>query len=179
MALKPDFKFSDIPQVQTEGARRAVLMFGEDWRITCMPGADPDGESAIVHDNTMLSFDCIKFRAWTDGKRHNLSDGSPAVVKFFASGARSHVGHYRDGRLQDSEDGSPAQVDYNENGTISGGFSSGLNKNLSADETVAALKAAHVRRVEAAIAKVDQSVIPAGMRSPEDYIAEQVAKTAK
>ena len=82
-------------------------MFGEDWRNIC---------TALFTDSfdTMLSFDGTEYTACTDGKRHDLSDGSPAAVKFYASGAIKRTGHYLDGRLQDSEDGSPAQVDYNE-----------------------------------------------------------------
>ena len=135
MPLPADFKFSDIPAAQAEGERRAVLIFGADWRDACncevfRYAADGIDEFSLVLSSKKLSwhdvnqgggvwFTAAEGVSWTDKLVPNdLADGSPAKLRYNCDGHISTAEYYRDGMQHDSEDGLPAVVHFYPNGQV-------------------------------------------------------------
>ena len=197
MALSKNFQFSFVPAVQAEAERRAVVMFGENWRADCTLGCDIYQAQGISQGGKTLAADALLLRAYENENVQDLSDGSPAEVDFYpagvlrstthlrankqndpADGSPAHLAyhqngrlayaaHYQNGHLVDAADGSPAQINYSTSGEITNASSAETGP-LSAAETIALLKSLQVRRVENLLAKADQSVIPAGRPLPEN-----------
>ena len=198
MALPKNFQFPGPADFQAEASRRAAVLFGEDWRAVCVFCADRLKERALSSNDSILSFANLRLRVWqkdrlfdlSDGspsevayypnggiahvlhfldyRRNDPSDGRPASVEYYANGALRSVRHFSDDTKTDTTDGTPAFVNYSESGEISSGFSS-ICGSLTAEETIAMLKAAQVNRVAALLEKADQAVIPSGMPQPKDF----------
>ena len=180
MALPKDFEFSDISSVHEEGARRAGLMFGENWRSVCTSTVSdvPGGRGTVDADGKSIEFSWRSVSSLTKNGYQDLPDGSPAVFGVYRSGAVSRTARYVSGIASDALDGSPAIVQYSESGEISGGFSV-ANGQLSASQTIKTLKAAQVNRVAALLAKSEQSVVPVGMPLPENYVPPAASTKSK
>ena len=177
MALPEDFRFSDVPPMQAEAERRAIVLFGENWRECCALANDDNGAAAICAKDNILSCDRERIRAFHIGNLHDLPDGSPAIVMYerdgvlkriacyqsgklhnpkiggpaqiyyCPEGSISRIVHCRHGRHEDLFDGTPTKIEYSEAGDIAGGTSS-LHGVLSAAQTKERLDAARINRVK-------------------------------
>ena len=196
MPLSPDFHFCDIPAIQAEVERRALVMFGENWESLCKSISD----KIIVADaNKSLTFsETFKTICCGEGDcRQDLTDGSPSVIEFHPDGAVKRLTHHRDGKAHDPigflpaiieyhqdgtiastlhclsgqlvnpDDGSPSGVQYSEAGEISSGYLVGNGK-ISAEQVLSLNNAAQVNRVAALLAKADQAVVPSGLPLDSD-----------
>ena len=195
MPLLENFKFGGPAVLRIEAERRAIFMFGEDWRAACSFDADKRYNSAISAKDLALSFNGDSILAWRKQMLHDLDDGSPAFISYRSRGRVSFIEHYANDMRQDPADGSPAvvhyhsdgivsriahfdrnvfftppdvrpaQIDFDRNGKISRGYSA-ENGELTAKQVVEMLKESQVNRVANLLAKVDQSVVPSGMPLP-------------
>ena len=121
MPVDADFKFSDStnsPAVRAEAERRAVVMFGPDWRTVCEEGNDRQFFPAIGHNHVKLSLGATWLKAWTRDEADDLPDGSPACIKFHAGGQLMHITYCRAGKETAPAPGRPAHVDYFPSGAV-------------------------------------------------------------
>ena len=135
MALPADFIFSKIPAVQAEGERRAVIMFGADWKQVCdlddawglIDTDEVDGEYIIVthHPKQLIKtvdYDAkgrpVQLESTERDCPCDLEDGSPAIVSYHLDGQLAFAAHYFYDTPEDTEDGVPAIVRYHPNGQI-------------------------------------------------------------
>ena len=118
MALPRTFKFSAIAAVQSEGDRRASLMFGKVWRTRCFLSQDSARLPAIACDDNMLSYNATKLAAWRDGTLNDLLDGSCAEIEYYHNGETRKTSHYIAGTHQNPTNGISAVVCYFPNGSI-------------------------------------------------------------
>ena len=80
MPLPKKIKFDVPPSLLEEAQRRAVVMFGEDWRTVCSACHDNSRDQAICVGDLKLSFSQNGMWAWENDELHDLPDGSPASV---------------------------------------------------------------------------------------------------
>ena len=117
--IPSDFLFSKIPAVQTEGERRAVLMFGKKWQRDCHL-SHAGKHTAIALGSKMLAYGDGKSASFLEasetGKSYDLADGSAALLTFYPSGIVKVETRYRNGRRNDAVDGTPARVEYSKDG---------------------------------------------------------------
>ena len=128
MPLPDDFKFSDIPAIQAEGERRAVVMFGADWKQDCalaLDGKDAAivlGNKSLVFGHGVLVFGSgepdLFLKASEGGAEDDLADGSPAIITFYESGIVKETTRMWCRWPADGADGSPAHVKYHSNGSV-------------------------------------------------------------
>ena len=115
MALPRKFKFSDIPAVEAEAKRRAIVMFGEDWKQRCSLTCDARGDAIAAH-NLALFFestkDCRCLWSSDNGIINDVIDRSAARVTFYESGMLESEGRYLNGDPHDAEDRTPAYIEY-------------------------------------------------------------------
>ena len=166
MSLPKKFRFSKNPALQAEAERRSILMFGEDWRNVCSKSEDVSHCPAIIVRAQMISFSENALWTWYNDELEDLLDGSPAYVEYHPDGVLHRTSHYCDSYPVDPSDGGPARIEYSECGEIIGGASSekgGLTVEETSRLVAIAEKANQIRRVEALLAKADQSVIPSVM----------------
>ena len=118
MPLPPSFHFLGPSALQTEAERRAILVFGEQWREVCTQGEYNPHRTSIFVDEDRMTFN--DRRIWNLGRDglQDLSDGSPAKLAFHDDGSIESKAHFIADELNDPTDGSPAQVDYYKDGLI-------------------------------------------------------------
>ena len=127
MPLPDDFKFSDIPSVQAEAERRAVVMFGADWKRVCDVALD-DKDAAIVLGNKSLVFGHVVlvfgsgepelFLKARVGDEADLEEGSPAIITFYENGVVKAPTRMWCRWPTDGADGSPSHVKFHPNGNV-------------------------------------------------------------
>ena len=136
MPLHKNFTFSSIPAAQAECVRRAVLMFGADWRAVCE--LECDGPQYSISDPESDGFlvfkvgnadDAYAFQLCStiggeygrdDEEIIDLADGSCACVDFYPNGTVKKTLHFSGGEVNDTEDGQPACVEFAPDGRIDG-----------------------------------------------------------
>ena len=118
MALKKDFQFPGPASLRAEAERRAVVMFGEDWRDGCSPNQATISSQSIARGELRLSFN--KDGLWSSkaDETSDLPDGSPAILRYFPDGTLQRAWRFRDDKLNDSSDGLPAKVEYFPDGSL-------------------------------------------------------------
>jgi len=194
MPIPANFRFHACePAARREAERRAILLFGADWRAKCMPGHDRDrrfcfgvGEDSITaRGSFVISWkngeendlpdgtpSVMQFypngQVWSTRRHQNgvltdMSDGTPAIIQFYASGNVQSIQHLRNNELTDLPDGTPAEIDYAEDGSIAGGHSAVGIKKLTGSEVEERLAAAKQFRIRHAISQADTAVSVVGM----------------
>ena len=118
MGLPKDFVFPGPDALRVEAERRAVVMFGADWREDCCVSNDRYGRHAIALNDTMLTFTSRHISTLVNGTSQDLLDGTPSEIEYYPDGVAHIVCHFRNGRADSPADGIPASVTYYHNGAI-------------------------------------------------------------
>ena len=120
MHLPPDFKFSDIPEAQAEGERRAAVIFGDDWRTEAylQNKGKLDNVHISANDWSLLITDKLSFTSCLRGRKQDLPDGSPSRIDFHPNGRVDCIVHFFADASNDPPDGSPAVCTYSVDGTV-------------------------------------------------------------